>query len=111
MDRPPYSGCNPMLRLLFAGLARALFAAPASAQPAKKPLQLRWYGHSFFQLTTTAATRGVFDPHATPPAGPGVVFAPPATPESGAPPVPADIVVMSHDHNDHNRKEVLANAD
>src|SRR3954471_8012122 len=97
MDCPAHPDHNPMLRLLFAGLALALFAAPASAQPAKKPLQLRWYGHSFFQLTNTAGTRVVFDPH--------------AIPEYGAPPIPADIVVMSHDHNDHNRKEVLANAD
>src|SRR4051812_2603361 len=83
-----------MLRLLFVVLA---FAVPAAAQQPKKPLQLRWYGHSFFQLTTTAGTRVVFDPH--------------AIPEYGATGVAADIVVMSHDHNDHNRKEVLANAD
>jgi L-ascorbate metabolism protein UlaG (beta-lactamase superfamily) len=97
MDCPTFSGYNPMLRLLFAGLALAVFAGPAAAQPAKKPLQLRWYGHSFFQLTTTAGTRVVFDPH--------------AIPDYGATGVAADIVVMSHDHNDHNRKEVLANAD
>ncbi len=86
-----------MLRLLFAGLALAVLAAPAAAQPAKAPLKLRYYGHSFFQLTTSAGTRVVFDPH--------------AIPEYGATGVAADIVVMSHDHNDHNRKEVLANAD
>jgi L-ascorbate metabolism protein UlaG (beta-lactamase superfamily) len=86
-----------MLRLFFAGLALAALTTTAAAQPAKKPLQLRWYGHSYFQLTTTAGTRIVFDPH--------------AISEYGAPPVPADIVVMTHDHNDHNRKEVLANAD
>jgi L-ascorbate metabolism protein UlaG (beta-lactamase superfamily) len=86
-----------MLRLLFAGLALATFAPATIAQPAKKTVQLRYYGHSFFQLTTTAGTRVVFDPH--------------AIPEYGATGVSADVVVMSHDHNDHNRKEVLANAD
>jgi L-ascorbate metabolism protein UlaG (beta-lactamase superfamily) len=97
MDYPTFSSYNPMLRLLFAGLALAVLAAPAAAQPAKKALQLRYYGHSFFLLTTSAGTRVVFDPH--------------AISEYGATGVAADIVVMSHDHNDHNRKEVLANAD
>jgi L-ascorbate metabolism protein UlaG (beta-lactamase superfamily) len=99
MDCPNQSDYNPMLRLLFAALALALtvFAAPAAAQEPKKVVQLRWYGHSFFQLTTTAGTRVVFDPH--------------AISEYGATGVSADVVVMTHDHNDHNRKEVLANAD
>lgn len=86
-----------MRRLLFAGLALAVFATPARAQAPKKAVQLRWYGHSFFQLTTTAGTRVVFDPH--------------AISEYGVPPVSADVLVMSHDHNDHNRREVLANAE
>jgi len=86
-----------MFRTLFAGLTLAALAAPAAAQPAKKAVQIRYYGHSFFQLTTTAGTRVVFDPH--------------AIPEYGATGVSADVVVMSHDDNDHNRKEVLANAD
>src|SRR6476661_5279414 len=97
MNCPTFPGSNPMLRLLFAGLALAAFTTSTSAQPAKKAIQLRYYGHSFFQLTTTAGTRVVFDPH--------------AISEYGATGVAADIVVMSHDHNDHNRKEVLANAD
>jgi L-ascorbate metabolism protein UlaG (beta-lactamase superfamily) len=86
-----------MFRALLAGLALAAAVSPASAQAPKKVLQLRWYGHSFFQLTTTAGTRVVFDPH--------------AISEYGSPSVAADIVVMSHDHNDHNRAEILANAD
>jgi L-ascorbate metabolism protein UlaG (beta-lactamase superfamily) len=86
-----------MRRLLLAGLALALMTAPAAAQAPKKVLELRYYGHSFFQLTTTAGVKIVFDPH--------------AISEYGAPPLSPDIVVMSHSHNDHNRKEVLANAD
>jgi L-ascorbate metabolism protein UlaG (beta-lactamase superfamily) len=86
-----------MRRPPLAGLALALLAAPAAAQAPKKALELRHYGHSYFLLTTTAGTKVAFDPH--------------AISEYGAPPLSPDIVVMSHNHNDHNRKEVLANAD
>src|SRR5438128_1371184 len=86
-----------MRRPLLAGLALALLTAPAAAQAPKNALELRYYGHSFFQLTTTTGVKIVFDPH--------------AISDYGAPPLSPDIVVMSHSHNDHNRKEVLANAD
>jgi L-ascorbate metabolism protein UlaG (beta-lactamase superfamily) len=92
-----FPSCNLMRRLLLAGLVVALFAATATAQAPKKPIQIRWFGHSYFQLTTTAGTRVVFDPH--------------AISEYGQPNVSADILVMTHDHNDHNRREVLANAE
>ena len=84
------------MRLLIASLLAAFVTVPAAAQE-KKLVQLRWYGHSMFQLTTTAGTKIVFDPH--------------AISEYGAPPLSPDIVVMTHNHNDHNRQEVLANAD
>jgi L-ascorbate metabolism protein UlaG (beta-lactamase superfamily) len=86
-----------MRRFLFAGLTLALLAIPASAQAPKKALELRFYGHSCFQLTTSAGTKVVFDPH--------------AINEYSVPPLSPDIVVMSHNHDDHNRKEQLANAD
>ena len=85
-----------MRRLLFAGLMAAFAALPAAAQD-KKVVEIRWYGHSYFQLITTAGTKVVFDPH--------------AISEYGAPPLSPDIVVMSHNHDDHNRKEILANGD
>jgi L-ascorbate metabolism protein UlaG (beta-lactamase superfamily) len=85
-----------MRRLLLAALVASAFAAPAAAQ-AKKPVQIRHFGHSFFVLVTTAGTRVAFDPH--------------AISAYGVAPQSPDIVLMSHLHNDHNRKEVLANAD
>jgi L-ascorbate metabolism protein UlaG (beta-lactamase superfamily) len=85
-----------MRHLLVASLVAAAVSLPAAAQD-KKVVEIRWYGHSFFQLTTTSGTKVAFDPH--------------AIAEYGAPPLSPDIVVMSHNHNDHNRKEVLANAD
>jgi len=85
-----------MRHLLITGLVAAAASLPAAAQD-KKVVEIRWYGHSFFQLTTTSGTKVAFDPH--------------AIAEYGAPALSPDIVVMSHNHNDHNRKEVLANAD
>jgi L-ascorbate metabolism protein UlaG (beta-lactamase superfamily) len=85
-----------MFRLILAGLVAVAFANPAAAQD-KKPVQLRWFGHSYFLLTTTAGTKIAFDPH--------------AIADYGAPPIAPDIVVISHPHNDHNRKEVFTNAE
>jgi len=85
-----------MRHILLSVLSLAAFALPASAQ-AKKTVQIRWFGHSYFVLVTTAGTRVAFDPH--------------AISAYGVAPQSPDIVLMSHPHNDHNRKEVLANAD
>jgi L-ascorbate metabolism protein UlaG (beta-lactamase superfamily) len=85
-----------MRHLLLAGLSIVATVLPAVAQD-KKAVEIRWYGHSFFQLTTTAGTKVVFDPH--------------AIADYGVPPLSPDIVVMSHNHDDHNRKEILANGD
>src|SRR5438105_15959316 len=57
-----------------------LFAAPAAA--ADKKLSLRWYGQSFFVLTTTAGTRVAFDPH--------------AIDQLGRPTAAADLVLITH---------------
>jgi len=83
-----------------AGLLVMIIAGVAPAQEKdkdKKVAQLRWFGHSYFVLVTTAGTRVAFDPH--------------AINEYGAPIIAPDIVVISHLHNDHNRKEVFSNAE
>jgi L-ascorbate metabolism protein UlaG (beta-lactamase superfamily) len=85
-----------MRELLLTGLTLTVLALPASAQT-KKAVQIRWFGHSYFMLVTTAGTRIAFDPH--------------AISEYGIAPQSPDIVLMSHPHNDHNRKEILANAE
>ena len=81
-----------------AGLLVVLFAGTAAAQDKdKKVAQLRWFGHSYFLLQTTAGTKVAFDPH--------------AIREYSAPIIAPDIVVISHLHNDHNRKEVFSNGE
>lgn len=89
-----------MRNTIIAGLLIALFAGASPAQEKdkdKKVDQLRWFGHSYFVLVTTKGTRVAFDPH--------------AISEYGAPIIAPDIVVISHLHNDHNRKEVFSNAE
>src|SRR5688572_30677086 len=73
------------------------FRTPRSVgQDPDKKLTLRWYGQSFFQLETSTGQRIVFDPH--------------AIPQFGRAPVEATVVLISHEHNDHNQPEVLEKA-
>jgi len=60
-----------------------------------KQLSLRWFGQSFFQLTTSKGTRIVFDPH--------------AIEQYGRPTVEADLVLITHPHPDHVRLDVITN--
>jgi L-ascorbate metabolism protein UlaG (beta-lactamase superfamily) len=77
--------------------ALALVLLTAAAAPADdKKLILRWHGQSFFELITTAGTRVVFDPH--------------AIENYGRIQVKADLVLMSHMHNDHTQLESVVNA-
>lgn len=76
-------------------LAFVILSCGLAAQEPKKPFTVRWYGQSFFQIETPAGKKVVFDPH--------------AIPAFGRPVVSADIVVISHEHDDHNQPEVLEN--
>jgi L-ascorbate metabolism protein UlaG (beta-lactamase superfamily) len=71
------------------GLAMTLFGSAAAAEPAS----LRWYGHSFFILTSPQGVRVALDPAA------GIGY---PLPER-----PADIITVSHEHSDHNRADRL----
>ena len=81
--------------LLALALSLAVLGSAGGADAKKYPV-LRWYGQSFFQLETSTGQKIVFDPH--------------AIPQFGRPPVEATVVLVSHEHNDHNQPEVLERA-
>lgn len=70
-------------------------ARPTSAQ--EKKLSIRWFGQSFFQVTTSRGTRIVFDPH--------------AIEQYPRQIVPADLVLISHPHLDHSALTYIPNRD
>lgn len=76
-------------------LASVLLLACAALAPAGE-IKIAWWGQSMFEVVTPKGTRIVLDPHAM-----------------EAYPVrkmPADLVLMSHFHNEHNQIGVITNA-
>jgi L-ascorbate metabolism protein UlaG (beta-lactamase superfamily) len=86
-----------MCRLLVSLVCMGVFAGAAVAQPKNKSLTIRWFGQSFFQIETGDETKIVFDPH--------------AMTEYGRPTCKANLVLISHEHNDHNQPEVLTESE
>jgi L-ascorbate metabolism protein UlaG (beta-lactamase superfamily) len=82
-----------MLRTLPA-VAALLFAAPL-ADAADNPITIRWHGQSFFEVISPAGVRIVLDPH--------------AIENYGRISVQADLVLLSHFHNDHTQVNVVEN--
>ncbi|MFL5338601.1 MAG: MBL fold metallo-hydrolase [Gemmataceae bacterium] len=82
-----------MYRLNIALAVICLTAGPVAAQG--KKIVVRWFGQSYFQIVTTAGTRIVTDPHAIT-AYPRAVTA-------------ADLVLITHPHQDHNQIDVIEN--
>lgn len=85
-----------MLRNLIALFCAVLLAGSVSAQEGKK-LKIRWFGQSFFQVTTTAGTRIVFDPH--------------SIEQYPRDMVAADLVLITHPHADHSSLVRIQNRD
>ena len=80
-----------MLRMLAALTALTLGTAMAVA--ADKPTKVRWFGQSLIQIESSTGKKIVFDPHAIP------VF--------GIEKPEADLVCISHEHDDHNQAAIL----
>ena len=74
---------------LFASLGLFAVALSAPAADDAKKIQIRWYGQSFFTLTTTTGATVAFDPH--------------SMPQYNRPTATADVVCISHEHDDHNQ--------
>jgi L-ascorbate metabolism protein UlaG (beta-lactamase superfamily) len=72
-----------------------LFAGAATAQD--KKLTIRWFGQSFFQITTSAGTKIVIDPH--------------AIEQYPRVQVEADLVLITHPHLDHATLTPIQNRD
>lgn len=85
-----------MKRFLAAFCMALAFSIAAPAQDQAKPIQVFYHYHSFFEIHSSKGTVIVIDPH---------------TIEGYGPPkkLKADIVLMSHKHNDHTQKGVVEN--
>lgn len=89
-----------MIRLIVTGIILLLMGGVNAQEKDKekeKNLTIRWFGQSFFQVISSGGTKIVFDPH--------------AMTEYDRPTCVADIVCISHEHNDHNRFEVLTDSE
>lgn len=84
-----------MKRIAIALIIGCVVIGASGAADAKKVV-LRWHGQSFFELETSKGTKIVFDPH--------------AIEAYGRPMVSADMVLISHFHDDHTQIAVLENA-
>jgi L-ascorbate metabolism protein UlaG (beta-lactamase superfamily) len=89
-----------MRRCLILGVVALLASSSAFRTPCLEAadddpkVAVRWFGQSFFQIETTTKQLIVFDPH--------------AIPTFNVPRLNANITLVSHEHDDHNQPEVLA---
>lgn len=71
-------------------------AAPTFAQDGKgKTIEIRWFGQSYFQIKASDGTRVVIDPH--------------SMTEYSRPTCEADLILITHEHDDHNQAESVSN--
>jgi L-ascorbate metabolism protein UlaG (beta-lactamase superfamily) len=67
----------------------------SSAADTSRPVTIRWFGQSFFQIESSRGTRIAIDPH--------MIEA------YGRKPVAADLVLITHLHNDHTQLDAIQN--
>ncbi len=83
-----------MPKAIFSSLLLLFLVGPVSADEANQ-ITIRWHGQSFFEIISTKGTRIVIDPH--------------AIEQYGRKVVQADVVLISHFHDDHTQLEVVEN--
>jgi L-ascorbate metabolism protein UlaG (beta-lactamase superfamily) len=79
----------------FTALVAGLLIAGLSTAADSKTIVIRWHGQSCFELISSKGTRVVFDPH--------------AIEAYGRKMLKADLVLISHDHNDHTQIGIIEN--
>jgi L-ascorbate metabolism protein UlaG (beta-lactamase superfamily) len=84
-----------MVRIPAAVAAALLLAGLATSQDKAREVTIRWHGQSFFQIDSSRGTRIVIDPH--------------AIEAYGRKSLNADLVLISHFHNDHTQLEPIQN--
>jgi L-ascorbate metabolism protein UlaG (beta-lactamase superfamily) len=84
-----------MFRHLAAVAAGLLIAGTAMATDPSGKVTIRWHGQSFFDIQSSKGTRIVIDPH--------------AIEAYGRQTVSADLILVSHFHNDHTQIGVVQN--
>ncbi len=57
-------------------------------------MKIKWYGHAAFKMTTSKGTGIIFDPYLSNAFGGAISY--------GRITEEADVVITSHDHDDHN---------
>jgi L-ascorbate metabolism protein UlaG (beta-lactamase superfamily) len=94
----PHTWSFPIMRSIRTlALAATLLAAYAVPAATAGEIKIAWYGQSFFQIVTPKGTKIILDPH--------------NIEAYRIAPIKADLVLMSHMHNDHNQVEgVIENA-
>jgi L-ascorbate metabolism protein UlaG (beta-lactamase superfamily) len=85
--------------VLAVGLASPLTSGEKAGEKpaAQQPLQISWHGQSFFTIKTGKGTCIAIDPHNIPEYGRQIGLK-------------ADIILMSHNHNDHTQIGVIENS-
>ena len=84
-----------MFRQLTALVLSLLIAGTITAADPPGTITIRWHGQSFFDIQSSKGTRIVIDPH--------------AIEAYGRQTVSADLVLVSHFHNDHTQVSVVEN--
>ena len=97
MKRWGIVGLMLMLALGIAAPGRSQAQGEPKGEAKWQPITVAFHGHSFFVLQSSKGTRVAIDPHA-------II-------EYGRNPgLKADIILISHNHNDHIRTDVIENA-
>src|SRR5262245_52115033 len=83
-----------MSRML-ATLAFLLCSVAVAGADESRVVTIRWFGQSFFQIESSRGTRVAIDPH--------------MIEGYGRRTVPADVVLITHLHNDHTQMDAIQN--